>query len=433
MIAPARVAAVDALTLIDTGGVELGAAVARVRDSLADERDRALLLDIVTGTLRMRNALDHQLSQRLKRPLDKLDDAVLRILRLSAYQLLYQSRLPAAAIINDAVHLTRRAAKSSAAGLTNAVLRALSRNRHRLEWPPPANVIDHLSITHSHPRWLVERWVERYGAANTEAWVTFNNQAAPMCLAANRSTVSRELLQQELSAAGVETRFTSRAAHGLEVLEGRALHTAAFAEGRFVVQDEASQLIGELAGARPGDAVLDMCASPGGKTVALAAAVGPTGNVTAMDVRPNRVRLLFQTVERCNLMNVTVVHGPADQPLPFEPEQFDVVLVDAPCSGLGTVRRDPDIKWRRTAEDLPRFAAEQHRLLDRAAPLVKRGGALVYATCSSEPEENDQVVTAFLGRHSEFAIERRHQTLPFQDGLEAFFGAVLRRGIAERP
>jgi 16S rRNA (cytosine967-C5)-methyltransferase len=429
MIAPARIAALDALEQIDTGTADLGAAVASARSTLSDERDRALLLELVAGTLRMRNAIDYQVAQRLNRPLGKLDAAVLRILRLSGYQLLYQSRLPAAAVINDAVHLTRRARKSSAAGLTNAVLRAISRNRHRLTWPAREPLLEHLSIVQSHPRWLVERWIARHGEAAAETWLTFNNQPAPMCLAVNRTLTTREQLAKELADAGVTTRATVHANNGLEVVEGRALATAAFNEGRFVVQDEASQLIAQLAEVKRGDRVLDLCASPGGKTVALAAAVGDSGTVVAMDVRPQRVRLLMRTIERCRVLNVDVVHGPADAPLPFDPEEFAQVLVDAPCSGLGTVRRDPDIKWRRSPDDLPAFAAAQRDLLRRAAGLVQRGGALIYATCSSEPEENDDVVAAFLESHADYALERRHQTLPFQDGLEAFFGAVLRRAV----
>ena len=429
MIAPARRAAVDALALIDEGDLDLGGAVARTRATLDDERDRALLLELVAGTLRMRNAIDYQLRERVSRPLEKLDAAVLRILRLSAFQLLYQSRLPAAAVINDAVHLTRRAGKSSAAGLTNASLRALSRNRHRLTWPARDHVVDYLSIVHSHPRWLVERWIARHGQQHTETWLEFNNQPAPMCLAVNRTMTTRDALAKELAEAGVTTRPTARAKHGLQIIDGRPLNTNAFDEGRFVVQDEASQLIGELAEARAGSRVLDLCASPGGKTLALSAAVGPGGEVVAMDVRPNRVRLLMRTVERCQIANAAVVHGPADAPLPFKPGEFALVLVDAPCSGLGTVRRDPDIKWRRSVEDLPAFAATQRRLLKRAADHVERGGVLVYATCSSEPEENDDVVTAFLAESPGFAMERRHQTLPFNDGLEAFFAAVLRRAV----
>jgi 16S rRNA (cytosine967-C5)-methyltransferase len=208
------------------------------------------------------------------------------------------------------------------------------------------------------------------------------------------------------------------------VIEGRALGTRAFTEGRFVVQDEASQLIGELAASVGGARLLDLCASPGGKTLAMSAA---KGMVIASDVRAPRVRLLKKTLDRCRVTNARVVHIAADGPLPFQDETFDLVLIDAPCSGLGTVRRDPDIKWRRLPEDLPRFAAAQRELIDRAAGLVKRGGRLIYSTCSSEPEENDEVVAAFLAGRPDFVQTKVHQTLPFRDQLEAFYAAVVER------
>jgi 16S rRNA (cytosine967-C5)-methyltransferase len=430
MIAPARRAAIDALAVIDAGDLDMGSAIAKARVALADERDRALLLDIVTGTLRMQAALDYQLSLRVKRPLAKLDAAVLRVLRMSAFQLLYSSRLPASAVINDAVELTRRSGKSSAAGLTNAVLRSLARDRESLQWPSPENPGEYLSIVHSHPRWLVDRWIDRFGAAATESWLTFNNAPAAMCLAVNRHLVTRESLAKELADAGVKTQPTARARHGLVVVEGKPLGTAAFTEGRFIIQDEASQLIGEFAAPATGATALDLCASPGGKTLAISAAVGAAGTVIASDVRPQRVRLLAGTIARCRVPNATVVHVPAEGPLPFAPASFDLVLIDAPCSGLGTVRRDPDIRWRRSADDLPRFAAAQSALLSRAADLVKPGGQLLYSTCSSEPEENENVVEGFLSSRADFALERSHQTLPFRDHLEAFFGAVLLRTSA---
>jgi 16S rRNA (cytosine967-C5)-methyltransferase len=427
MIAPARRAAVDALAEIDGGGLDMGSAIARVRRTLSDDRDRALLLEIVTGTLRMRAAIDYQLASRVSRPLARLDAAVLRVLRMSAFQLIYLSRLPGSAVIHDAVELTRRAGKSSAAGLTNAVLRAVSRERESLAWPPREPLVDHFSIVHSHPRWLVERWLDRYGEQATELWLAFNNQAAPMCLAVNRHLTTRAALRDELAGEGIVAEPTERAANGLRVVEGRPLRSAAFTEGRFVVQDEASQLIGDFAGPASGATALDLCASPGGKTLALSAAVGASGRVVAADVRAHRVRLLAATIERCRVRNTMVVQVDAAGPLPFEAETFDLVLIDAPCSGLGTIRRDPDIRWRRLPGDLPQLAAAQAELLMRAADLVKRDGRLLYSTCSSEPEENEDVVAAFVRDRPDFTLERTHRTLPFSDGLEAFFGSVLKR------
>ncbi len=411
----------DALRQIDEGDLDLGEAVAKARQPLHDERDRGLLLELVTGTLRMRRAVDYQLASRVHRPLDALDEAVLRVLRLSAFQLIYLSRLPASAIINDAVELTRRAGKTSAAGLANAVLRALSKDGERLTWP------DDISIVHSHPRWLVDRWIARYGVAATIEWLQFNNRAARLCLAVNRTLTTRAQLADDLARAGVTTKPTRHASHGLHVLEGHPLGLEAFTAGQFIVQDEASQLISEFVQAQPGQHVLDLCASPGGKTVALSAATGAQGLIVACDVRPHRVRLLNRTLRRCRITNAAVMHVPEDGALPFRDAAFDVVLIDAPCSGLGTLRRDPDIRWRRTSEDLPALTAAQHRLLSRAAGLIKPGGSLVYSTCSSEPEENQEVVAGFLVERPDFTLERTHVTLPFRDGLEAFYAANLRR------
>ena len=434
MIAPARVAALDALRQIDAERLDMGEAVARVRKPLSDERDRALLLEVVSGTLRMRAALDHQLALRLSRPIGRLDGMVRDILRMSAFQLMYLTRTPSSAVINDAVDLTRRGGKSSATGLVNAVLRSLNRDRQKLTWPArPAEaagagaMAGYFSVVHSHPEWLVARWLGRYGAADTERWLTFNNHGPALCLVPNRALASREALEEELKSDGVDTQRTTRASHGLHVTSGQALGTRAFREGRCLVQDEASQLIGELVGAQRGDRILDLCASPGGKTVAMAADLGPSGLIVATDVRRHRLRVLTDTLGRCRITRAHVVQVPATGGLPFAEGSFDRILIDAPCSGLGTVRRDPDIRWRVAETDLPALAATQLALLQRTASLVRPGGTLVYSTCSSEPEENQQVVAAFLSGHSEFTVAREHQTLPFRDGLEAFFGAVLER------
>jgi 16S rRNA (cytosine967-C5)-methyltransferase len=240
---------------------------------------------------------------------------------------------------------------------------------------------------------------------------------------------TRDELAARLSAEGIGTAPTARAPHGLIVIKGAALATEAFREGWFVVQDEASQLVAELGDLAPGQRVLDLCAAPGGKTIALSARVGPEGLVVACDVRPRRVRLLKATLARTGHAAVPVVQIPASGDLPFAAGAFDFLFIDAPCSGLGTLRRDPDIRWRRQPDDLVRLAASQLTLLHRAAPLVRPGGVLLYATCSSEPDENEAVVSAFLGDARDFALRHEHRTTPPDDGLEAFYGAVIARKL----
>lgn len=425
MIAPARRAAFDALVALESG-TDLPSAIAAARHSLTEPRDHALLTELVTGTIRQRRAIDYQLSQRSSRPMARLDAAVLATLRLGAFQLLYLDRVPVSAVVDDGVSLTKRAGKTSAAGLVNAVLRALARDKDGLTWPE-GNGPEALSVRFSHPEWLVARWLGRYGEDATIAWLAFNNQAPKLCLAANGQRITRDALRSRLENEGVRTEPTARAPRGLTVVDGHPLAGPAFRDGDFVVQDEASQLVADLGSIRPGGRALDLCASPGGKTVGLAERVGPDGMVVACDVRPRRVRLLRSTIKRCRLDRVAVVQVPDTGHLPFLPGRFDLVLVDAPCSGLGTIRRDADIRWRREEADLTRLAAAQLVLLMRASETVAPGGTLVHATCSSEPEENDAVAAAFLADHPGFALVHEHRTLPFRDALEAFYAAVMVR------
>lgn len=447
MIAPARTAAFHALRAVAAERADLPAALAHGRRFLNDERDRALAAEIVTGTLRWQRSVDHLIEQFAKRPLARLDVDVVIILRLSLYQLLHLDRVPAAAVVDDAVDLTRGARKPSATGFVNAVLRATLRQRQALPLPPrPVDVTDreaalrYLGITHSHPEWLVGRWLDRVGFEAAERWTRFDNATPALTLRANRLQGSREVLQSTLESAGVETVPTRYSPDGLEVTAGNPL-TALEDRGGFVVQDEASQLVPLVVAARPGERVLDLCASPGGKTTALAADMNDSGLIVAADVRPGRLALLARTVAASQARRVAIVRVPTSGPLPFA-ATFDRVLVDAPCSGLGTIRRDPDIRWRRTESDLTTLAGAQAVLLARAAAAVRPGGRLVYATCSSEPDENEAVVDAFLAAHADFAVvdlrdekvpalapfiddRGMMRTRPYAHELEAFFAAAL--------
>jgi 16S rRNA (cytosine967-C5)-methyltransferase len=447
MIAPARTAAFHALMAITLGRADLPAALARSRAQLKDERDRALTASIVNGVLRWQRRFDHLIEHMARRTIGKLDPAVLVIVRLSLYQLFSLDRVPAAAVVDDAVSLTRAAKLPSAAGFVNAVLRSTLRQRHRLPLPQrPAvtaerdEVLRYLGVTWSHPDWLVARWLDRYGFDRAEQWVQFNNEPAPLTLRANRLRTTRDAVRDTLEREDIETEPTRYAPDGLIVKSGNPLRLPS--EGFFLVQDEASQLVPFTVAAQPGERVLDMCASPGGKTVAIAAGMHDSGVLVAGDVRPRRMALMQETV-RASGAHVHLVHLPATGPLPFD-RRFDRVLVDAPCSGLGIVRRDPDIKWRRTEADLTSLAERQVELLTRAATVVVSGGRLVYATCSSEPEENDDVVRAFLDRHPQWRLldlrsdapdavrplldeSGVFRTLPFAHRLEAFFAAALVR------
>jgi len=454
MTAPARRAALSVLRDIHTARADLPHAQARVRQTLPDPRDRALATEIVVGTLRWRANLDFIIEQASSRPLTRIDPSILDLLRLSAYQLLHLKRVPDHAVVHDAVGLARDLRKTSAAPYVNAVLRAIATKdlgSHLPTLPTAAalddratrrrQILDYLSVTQSHPRWLVERWHDRYGTKAATKWTCFNNTPAPITLRVNTLVSSCEQLAEQLARGGIETRPGMWATEALVVTRGNPLNSA-LANGRlFWLQDEAAQLVAELVTAQPGDHVLDACASPGGKSLIIAGSMSDRGLLVSADVRPGRTALLSRTLAQAGTRCTRVVRLDARFP-PFGPV-YQWVVLDAPCSGLGTLRRDPDIRWKRTADHLPKLAATQSALLAGAATAVQSGGRLVYATCSSEPEENQVVVNRFLETHSTFAVERPSvahlaplidqdgffQTLPHRDHLEAFFVATLRRQI----
>jgi 16S rRNA (cytosine967-C5)-methyltransferase len=445
MTAPARVAAYYALTGIDNGALDLPSALVESRRRLSDPRDRALAAEIVHGTLRWRRALDALVAGAAATGRVPTDARVLTVLRLSLYQILHLDRVPASAVVDDAVDLARLAQRAPAAGFVNALLRSLLRHKHRLALPPRpqghddrAGALAYLGITQSHPEWLVSRWLSRYGLETADAWVRFNNSTPSVTLRVNPLRGTRDDAQAWLREQGVLTEPTRYAPLGLVVQAADNPAVVHEPTDRWLVQDEASQLVSLIVGARPEDRVLDLCAAPGGKTTAMAADMRDIGLLVACDVRPRRMRLLRQALATFGARASRVVRVDRDGPLPFGP-LFDRVLVDAPCSGVGTLRRDPDLKWRRDEAELAGLAAVQESLLARAAATVRPGGRLVYATCSSEPEENEHVVETFLAGHPQFvaaaapalpaavaSLVDEHgvlRTLPHRDNLEAFFAA----------
>ena len=443
MIAPARVAAFETVLAVTAGRADLPSALARARQGLGDERDRGLAGEIAAGAIRWQAAADHIVEAFSGRPLGRLDSEIVAILRIGIFQLLHLDRVPASAVVDDAVALAGRAGKRSASGFVNAILRRVSRERATLPLPsdPP---IAFLSITLSHPAWLAGRWIERYGVAQATAWCRFDNEAPALTLRVNRLVTTREALARDLAAAGVETAPTRLAENGLIVTAGNPLLTPIAGRGAFVVQDEASQLVGAAVGARKGERILDACASPGGKTTQMAAAMDDSGTIVAADVRGRRLALLARTVAASGARGIRIVRADARGEAPYR-AVFDAVLLDAPCSGLGTIRRDPDIRWRRAEADLAALAEAQRVMLARLAGVVRPGGRLIYSTCSSEPEENEAVVEAFLADTPDFRrdavsafagrpdleelldADGALKTLPFRDGLEAFYAATLRK------
>ena len=423
--------------------VQKGRPVDQVFDqqqSLGDPRDTQLAMAMIYGVLRWQGYLDQVIAGFSSHPLAKMKPLTRVALRVGTYQLLFMDRVPDSAAINETVQALKAAGQPKwLTGFVNGVLRSLARGKDKIL---PATSREALFL--SHPPWLVGRWQQRYGNEVSEAICRTNNEQPPLVLRVNTRRTTQQAYLQMLSEAGIEAVAGSYApdAVRLDGYRGAVPALPGYAEGFFQVQDEAAQLatllLGELALGR----YLDGCAGLGGKTSHLAQMLPPGGEVMAVEPHAGRRRLLAENLARLGL-TATIFPGELQAFAGGNPEKFQGVLIDAPCSGLGVIGRQPDIRWQRHAVDLPRYAARQRALLDQAASLLATGGILVYATCSTEPEENDAVVTGFLAAHPEFVVTDAKpflpapaqplvdnygylHTLPHQ-GLDGFFAARMEK------
>ena len=379
---------------------------ARLGRSRLSGPDRALVTALVYGVLRWRGKLDWILAKVLDRPLDTLDSPVRHILRLGAYQLCCLTRVPDFAAVDEAVSLARRTGGARHASYVNAVLRAVARLRGRPEPDPASNPLGYWETAGSHPRWLVERWIARLGSDEAGRLMAANNAIPPVTVVVNELKAREADLRSALVKAvpGVaEGRWVSGAFHLRGA--GSVGDLPGFAEGWFIPMDEAGVFPVLALDVQPGDRVLDACAGGGGKSGLIAARIGSLGEVVALDSSPRAIRRLEAARARLGLATVKPHLGDARTAGEEWPGRFSRVLLDAPCTGLGTIRRRPEIKWRRRPEDLSRAASLQHELLAGVAGAVAAGGLLVYSTCSLEPEETDAVVADFLAGHLSFQVE----------------------------
>ena len=378
----------------------LDARLARARLS---PPDRALVTHLVYGVLRWRGKLDWILAQVTDRPLAAVESQVRDLLRLGVYQLCCLDRIPAFAAVDESVTLTRAVGAARSAAFVNAVLRAVARRTPFPEPSPAADPVGYWSSAGSHPAWLVERWIKRFAPDEAGRLMAANNQIPPITVVANWVRVSPESLDRALRAA-VRDVTPGRLVPGVFSVAsaGSPADLPGFAEGHFIPMDEAGVLPVLALDLAPGQRVLDVCAGGGGKTALIAARVGPTGTVLAVDASDRAVRRLSEAAARLGLTVVRPELRDARELGAARPGAFPRVLLDAPCTGLGTLRRRPEIKWRRRPADIARAAALQAELLAGVAGAVAPGGLLVYSTCSLEPEETEAVVGGFLAAHPEF-------------------------------
>ena len=370
--------------------------------------DRAFATELVYGTLRWRGRIDYLLAQVLDRDLEKLEPLVATALRLGAYQLLFSENVPASAAVDESVRCVRAAGVERATGYVNAVLRRLAAEHDTIALPElSSDPLGHLTHALSLPGWIAERWLELYGPEQAAALAEASNAPPPLTIRANPLRSTRDGLLDELRMRFPDAAPCRLARHGIVLgRRGNPALDPAFLDGRFTVQDESSQLAVALLDPRPGERVLDVCAAPGGKATAIAERVAPTGQVLALDRHRRRLDLVQRNARRLAVPGLRTCQRDATRAFGELAGEapFDRVLLDAPCSGLGTLRRNADARWRIGPDDPRRLAEIQRTMLSNAAAVVGAGGVLVYSTCTVLPEENEAVVRSFLDGSAEFRM-----------------------------
>jgi 16S rRNA (cytosine967-C5)-methyltransferase len=414
------------------------------KDSVATVRDRRLVTHLVYGTLRMKSRLDWIIESLYRGSPGSLQPGVCTILRVALYQLLYMDRIPTFAAVDEAVKLTKQMYPGRDR-LVNAVLRSALRVMDTIAYPDEnLEPSRYIAIVYSHPEWMTARWIDLFGHDETKALCELNNQIPPITLRSNVLRGSRNEIIDALRASGEKAALTSYSTSGIVIANPSVpiARMPLFQQGYIQIQDEASQLISHIVDPREGDLILDVCSGAGIKSTHMAEIINNRGRIIAVDINPARKTAAEGLSRR---MGVTIIEpvikdGSGDLGDVYH-GAFDRVLVDAPCSGIGTVRRHPEIKWRIGEADISKNAMIQKNILRSAAPYPKRGGTIVYCTCSTEREENEEVIVDFLTDNKNYRIEEPPETIdrsmvttdgffrtfPHRHGTDGFFAAVLRR------
>ncbi|MEK3757637.1 16S rRNA (cytosine(967)-C(5))-methyltransferase RsmB [Paenibacillus sp. FSL R7-0337] len=404
--ASAREVALDILMRVEQQGAYsnllLGSSLQKADLS---REDTGLVTELVYGTLSRMITLDYVLSSFVSKGMAKLEPWVRSLLRLSLYQIMYLDRVPSHAAVNEAVNISKRRGHQGISGMVNGVLRSVLRAGDLPVLPEGLSREERISILHSHPLWMVKRWSAEYGPDTAEAMCTANNEPPAVSVRVNTTMISREAMLAELLEAGLDAAESKVSPAGLVIRGGGNLAlTSWYRDGYLSVQDESSMLVAEVVAPEAGMKVLDCCAAPGGKSAHMGELMKDEGSILANDLHEHKAKLIAEQAARLGLECITTASGDAlELGTALQPGSYDRILLDAPCSGLGVIRRKPDLKWRKQPEDIVSVAALQLELLQSVSGLLKPGGVLVYSTCTTEQSENSQVVAAFLERNPGFA------------------------------
>lgn len=439
----ARDTAVKILYEVHENGAYANVALAReLRRKNFSDCDRRFVTELVYGAVKAGETLDWILRRYVNRPLRKMEPMVCEILRLGVYQLFYLDKVPASAACNTAVDLAKKYSNAGTAKFVNAVLRTAVREPEKAAFPSGrGHGVEELALTSQHPYWLVKRWVKKFGFHETQNLCKFDNDEAPLSVRANTLKTGREELMQALADCGAETEASQWAPEGVIITRHGSLDALTpLQEGLCQVQDESSMLVAHVVAPQAGEFVIDCCSAPGGKATHMAALMKDQGRIVAGDVYEHKLKRIAENAARLGIGSIETKLMDARSVGARYPEQADRVLADVPCSGLGVLRRKPDARWHKTAAEADALPALQLEILASAAKAVKKGGVLVYSTCTIEPEENQEVVKAFLAAHPEFELddtgkflpgkkrtEKMIQLYPHIDGTDGFFIARMKK------
>ncbi|OLS37427.1 16S rRNA (cytosine(967)-C(5))-methyltransferase [Alkalihalophilus pseudofirmus] len=373
-----------------------------INKSKLDRRDIGLLTELVYGTIQRRDTLDYFLAPFVKKGIDKLEDWVKVLLRLSVYQLVYLDRIPDRAVVHEAVTIAKKRGHKGISGMVNGVLRSIGREGVP-DIKDEKDPIKRLALETSHPEWLVARWVKQFGEEETRLMCEENLVSPAVTVRVNQTKATREEVISMLLADGIAAVKGELSEDALIIKAGQVFESKAFKQGYVTAQDESSMLVGRALGANSGERVADVCAAPGGKTTHIAEQMNNEGSVLAFDLHDHKVKLIRGQAARLDLSIIDTQAADARKLAEkFEPESFDRILVDAPCSGFGVIKRKPDIKWAKKEADIKAIQSIQQAILNAVAPLLKKGGTLVYSTCTVDKDENEETVEAFLAEHPSF-------------------------------
>ncbi|MGQ9818522.1 MAG: 16S rRNA (cytosine(967)-C(5))-methyltransferase RsmB [Candidatus Kapaibacteriales bacterium] len=384
-----------------------------IRENDFNELDRSLLTELVYGVIRWKAKLDYVLVGFYFGDFLKCLNVVKNAMRIALYQIIFLDRIPLFAAVNESVEYVKHVQGEKTAGIVNAVLRNIARNIDNIRYPErEEDLVYHLSVMYSFPRWIVKRWIDRYGEIEAEKMLFTSNRRPYVTIRVNTYKTNINFITEELKKLGIQFFISPYLQDSIVIRNPKfnILNTELFIEGFVTIQDTSASLASALAAPLPGQLVYDLCAAPGGKSFYIAEKMKNTGKIIALDKYPSKLRFIEEGARRLGLTNIITLSGDA-QEIRFD-EQADIVFADVPCSGLGTIAKNPDIKWKKEREDIYALSNLQKKILSNAVHNVKVGGVIIYSTCSTEPEENEQNIEWFLNNFPNFELVPAEKYLP---------------------